>query len=226
MADLIEKKLAVLNLVNPDYSFSQILAEPEISANEDVQLLSDALRNNPAIFLELDDPLIDELTSDGIRVITVSYDFEAYQDVTLNDCDTQFVILDIVKTAKAFILAPHIKQTEIDCLNSAIDDNIEELNHHLEQFLFEREKTYESCRHVKAVNNQRPIGSPLMLVRIGETFVILGVGLVLAAIWFVYENVRVGQILLYINRIWSLLHIQDRTTATVNNRQNLVITRL
>lgn len=173
-----------------EYVLSQAVTVSDNSPYEDIRQLGDALRHNPPIFLKLGNPLLDKLWADGTRVITCTSELEVYQQHRADDCDWQFVVLDSVKLAFGVMLAPHVNQTTVDCLNVAIGESSAELTNELEAFRSKQLQLYEGCRKQKAESLRSPIGSPLKLVRLAETFVILAVGLVLAAIWFVLEIVR------------------------------------
>lgn len=76
VAMLIERKVAVVNLVSPYYRAAQILANPDESSYESMRELGRALRNNPPIFAATNDPILSQLHDEGIQVVTFWNNFE------------------------------------------------------------------------------------------------------------------------------------------------------
>lgn len=178
---LLAQKRAVLDLQYQRFPFYSLVKSANSS---DFVRLREALRNNPPIFSDRDGLPED----DGRLVIVVDQEIRFLLSFDRVTCD-QTMIPAGGSLLMAFPLNP-MNHTVEECLNRAIDVNIDRIHKLIEDHYLTGLDDYQRCRRELFEKQTEAVGKAIRLIRLSGNFVLWILGLILASFAFLVEFCR------------------------------------
>lgn len=195
ITQLISRKEAILNLVNAEFVNAVSIMEEPI-----YKQLRQALSLNPPIFLDSRIPSQHrKLAELNARHKVISFEtMETIVDSMSHDNCEYLVVSTGAYLTQAFMIAPSVNESTLQCLDLAIINNLSRILAILEDHRNSRLRAYQQCREDMYTKMERPVGEPVRMIRLSGCFSLLAMGLILSLAYFAFELFRVLNIRAYI----------------------------